>query len=218
MPSNSLPLKLLPLCVCMLALTSPKALAVDGVVLIDQNRALAGNVTPGDTPGFPVTISQPGSYRLSGNLVGTTNARALHITVSNVTLDLNGFQVECTFDASVGFNTGCIDSTGTNATAVRNGKIAVTVTAAPALAWAGVFGAATILEHVQAQVTGTGPVGALAAGPFSIIRHNTARTNSTSFAVSCPTLLEGNANQQGGYSEGGTGSCTKVNNIGFFGF
>ena len=44
------------------------ALAVDGVTLIDQNKALAGSVTPGDTPGFPVTISQPGSYRLSGNL------------------------------------------------------------------------------------------------------------------------------------------------------
>ena len=37
--------------------------AVDGVILIDQNKALAGNVTPGDTPGFPVTISLPGSYR-----------------------------------------------------------------------------------------------------------------------------------------------------------
>jgi hypothetical protein len=37
-------------------------------VLIDQNRALAGNVTPGDNPGFPVTLSLPGSYRLSGNL------------------------------------------------------------------------------------------------------------------------------------------------------
>ena len=42
--------------------------AVDGVVLLDQNRAWAGSATPGDTPGFPITLSQPGSYRLSGNL------------------------------------------------------------------------------------------------------------------------------------------------------
>jgi hypothetical protein len=35
-----------------------------GVVLIDQSRALAGNVTPGDNSGFPVTISQPGTYQL----------------------------------------------------------------------------------------------------------------------------------------------------------
>jgi hypothetical protein len=31
-----------------LAFTSLPALAVDGVILIDQNKALAGNVTPGD--------------------------------------------------------------------------------------------------------------------------------------------------------------------------
>ena len=44
------------------------ATATDGVVLIDQARALAGNVTPGDAPGFPVTISEPGSYRLASDL------------------------------------------------------------------------------------------------------------------------------------------------------
>ena len=31
---------------------SPKLHAVDGIILIDQNRALAGNVTPGDLAGF----------------------------------------------------------------------------------------------------------------------------------------------------------------------
>ena len=41
--------------------------AVDGVVLINQSAALAGNVTPGGTPGFPVTVSVSGSYTLSGN-------------------------------------------------------------------------------------------------------------------------------------------------------
>jgi len=53
------------------------AYAVDGVVLINQSVALSGNVTPGDTPGFPVTISAPGSYRLSSNLIvpdGNTTA------------------------------------------------------------------------------------------------------------------------------------------------
>ena len=67
---------------------------VDGVILIDQNKALAGNVTPGDTPGFPVTISLPGSYRLAGNLtVPDANTDAIAITANNVTLDLNGFAI-----------------------------------------------------------------------------------------------------------------------------
>lgn len=68
--------------------------AVDGVVLLDQSKALNGNATPGDSPGFPITISQPGSYRLDSNLVvpnRTTNA--IEIAASNVTIDLNGFAI-----------------------------------------------------------------------------------------------------------------------------
>jgi len=40
--------------------------AVDGVIEINQARALAGG--PGDEPGFPVTIYASGSYRLTSNL------------------------------------------------------------------------------------------------------------------------------------------------------
>lgn len=75
-----------------LALVTP-ARAVDGVVLIDQNRALAGNVTPGDRPGYPVTISQPGSYRLASNLTPPLYLSALEVTAPNVTIDLNGFSL-----------------------------------------------------------------------------------------------------------------------------
>jgi hypothetical protein len=70
--------------------------AVDGVVLIDQNRALAGNVTPGDAPGFPVTISRSGSYRLSSDLmVPNQNTTAIDVTSSagSVSIDLNGFAI-----------------------------------------------------------------------------------------------------------------------------
>jgi hypothetical protein len=68
--------------------------AVDGVILIDQQRAMAGNVTPGDAPGFPVTISVPGSYRLSGNLtVPDSLTTGIHVTADFVTVDLNGFGI-----------------------------------------------------------------------------------------------------------------------------
>ena len=71
-----------------------QAWAVDGVVLINQSNALAGNVTPGDAPGFPVTISQPGSYQLSGNLVvNDPTVDAILMTVNGVTLNLNGFTI-----------------------------------------------------------------------------------------------------------------------------
>ena len=79
----------------MLGGFASSAWAVDGVVLINQASALAGNVTPGDTPGFPVTISQPGSYRLAGNLtVPDANTTAIEVTATGqVTVDLNGFVI-----------------------------------------------------------------------------------------------------------------------------
>jgi hypothetical protein len=71
----------------VVAVLACKLYAADGVVLIDQNRALAGGVTPGDAPGFPVTISQHGSYRLSGNLtVSDTNTNVVDIVTDNVPL------------------------------------------------------------------------------------------------------------------------------------
>jgi hypothetical protein len=77
-----------------LALPGNLIVPIDGVIRIDQNRALAGNVTPGDAAGFPVTISQPGSYRLTGNLtVPDIETTAIQIAAESVTLDLNGFSI-----------------------------------------------------------------------------------------------------------------------------
>lgn len=93
------PLKFLStrcLALALLALIGDAAIAVDGVALIDQNKALAGGVTPGDAAGFPVTITQPGSYRLSGNLTvpdANTSAIVIAPDVVGVTIDLNGFAI-----------------------------------------------------------------------------------------------------------------------------
>src|SRR5436190_432567 len=78
----------------LLAGLSCNMYAVDGIILIDQNRALAGGVTPGDAPGFPVTISQRGSYRLASDLiVPNANTTAIVVNANNVTIDLNGFSI-----------------------------------------------------------------------------------------------------------------------------
>lgn len=67
---------------------------MDGVLLINQSNAIAGNVTPGDTAGFPVSINLPGIYKLSSNLVvPNENTTAIQINVNNVTIDLNGFAI-----------------------------------------------------------------------------------------------------------------------------
>src|SRR5687767_6473062 len=65
----------------------------DGVVEFNQSDALRGGVTPGDAPGFPVTLSAAGSYRLSGNLTVPAGGSGVIIDADNVTLDLNGFSI-----------------------------------------------------------------------------------------------------------------------------
>jgi hypothetical protein len=95
--------------------------AVDGVVEINQVRANAGLVTPADTPSFPVTISLSGSYRLTGNLLVTNvDTTAIEITVPNVTLDLNGFEIRYLFP---GTGTGVGITTDQENVSILNGTI-----------------------------------------------------------------------------------------------
>lgn len=65
-----------------------------GEVVITQAKANAGNVTPNDAPGFPVTISRAGSYVLGGNLQVPADKVGLQVTSHNVDIDLNGFRID----------------------------------------------------------------------------------------------------------------------------
>jgi hypothetical protein len=95
LPGGHLPWLALPLALVALAGT---AVAGDGVIEINAARAEAGGVTPGDSPGYPVTLDQSGSYRLTGSLfVSGTNIDVVEITASHVTLDLNGFEIRCLY-------------------------------------------------------------------------------------------------------------------------
>ena len=62
-------------------------------VAIDAARAERGGVTPGDAPGYPVTINQPGRYRLMSDLIVPAHTDGIVFTAPNVTLDLNGHSV-----------------------------------------------------------------------------------------------------------------------------
>lgn len=115
-----------------LVVAGAPALAVDGVIEINQARALAGGVVPGDAPDFPVTINTGGSFRLTGSLslnAGLLNVSAISVTSSNgVTIDLNGFALEgpgsCGTDGCVtpGTSRG-IDGAGSPSVTVRRGIV-----------------------------------------------------------------------------------------------
>jgi len=77
----------------LLTLSAP-ALAVDGVLEINQTCAVNTGCFTGDAAGFPVNIPASGSYRLTSNLtVSATDANAVEITEKGVTIDLNGFAI-----------------------------------------------------------------------------------------------------------------------------
>jgi hypothetical protein len=187
-----------------LALLLPGApQAADGTRLIDQSRALAGGLTPGDAAGFPVTISQAGSYRLSGNLtVPDANTTAIEITAENVSLDLNGFSIlgptvcsgipiSC---APLGVGVGVLSTQ--SYTGVRNGIVrgmgsdAVRLLRLP--------GGGASQGHVVSdlQVAGNGGDGISMSG--GIARQSVVRRNGGRGVVMDSGLITGNQISQNG--------------------
>lgn len=108
------------------AALAPVANATDGVIEINHARALAGGGTSGDTAGYPVTISQPGSYRLTSNLTQPdADTVVIQIDADRVSLDLNGFTIAggntCTFNVGPPASVSCSNSGSGDGVAVAPG-------------------------------------------------------------------------------------------------
>lgn len=155
----------------VMCLVGPFASAADGIIEINSARALAGGVTPGDGPGYPVTLDTEGSYRLTGNLYTRASHRtAIEITADRVTLDLNGFTIACAAPGEYCAPTG---STGRGVSAarqpdftVRNGTIRSMQAAAIAA------GDRARIESIRSISNGKGPDPAesgIVAGSHSVV-------------------------------------------------
>ena len=74
---------------CALATT---VFAVDGVIELNHRRALTGG--PGDAPGYPIILTTPGSYVLTGELTPPDeNTTGIEVHGEGTTIDLNGFAI-----------------------------------------------------------------------------------------------------------------------------
>lgn len=93
----------------LLAPFAPAAHATDGVVLLNQATSINGLPGCAANPAALVTICQPGSYRLAGNLQLGAKALGVLIQADNVSLDLNGFAITGPGAASA---TECISTLG----------------------------------------------------------------------------------------------------------
>jgi parallel beta-helix repeat protein len=96
-----------------------QASAADGRIAINQSKAQAGKITPGDAAGFPVTLTRSGSYLLTSNLTISDNQDGIVIAANGVTIDLNGFRITGT-----GLGTGIHDNNvSRKGITIRNGTI-----------------------------------------------------------------------------------------------
>ena len=117
----------------LVLLSTSISMATDGVIEISQTCAVGPGCFSGDSPGFPVTISVAGSYRLTSSLVvPDDDTDGIRISTSDVGIDLNRFAVirsACLNQNSIcrpnsGTGSG-IETTTTNSRgiSVRNGSV-----------------------------------------------------------------------------------------------
>jgi len=155
------------------ALSSVPAFAIDGQTLINQSIVTAAG-------GFPFTISNPGSYKLSGNLVAPNSfgSAGIVIAANNVTLDLNGFAISC---ASPGCSIG-VSVFGFQNVSIQNGTLTN-------------FGAALDLANSVVRVDGISASGgfngiAVDGGSVSITKFTaTGNANSGVLALGANTVV-----------------------------
>jgi hypothetical protein len=159
-------------------------------------------VTPGDAPGFPISITVSGSYKLSGNLtVPNENTTAIDITngVATATIDMNGFSINGPTVCDISIPTVCapvasgssifdpgvgIRSGATQALSIRNGAIVGMGRYAIF-----VFGAPVV--HVDAiQVRHTG-LGGILIGSGSVVNSEISRTGGIAVSLN-QGLVKGN--------------------------
>jgi hypothetical protein len=191
-----------------LALIPACAFSTDGVVLINQSTVMAAG-------GFPYSIAQPGSYRLSGNLMVPSGMSAIVISVSNVTVDLNGFSIITaalqTVVPTYGITTP--SSPAISGIAIRNGAIRGFVHPVQPQYAAGSAGTgAWALEDLLLE-NGFGGVPTMTLGSFSRISHITAP--DTSIDLTCPSVITDSAALRISVA-GGSGTCSVSNNATLF--
>ncbi len=113
-----------PVLALLLTLVTTESFAADGTSELNQTCAVQTGCFGGDSAGFPVTISTPGSYRLTSNLTlfnpNTDGITFATSSVANVSIDLGGFAISgpvvCT-----GVPLACLPASGTGHGIVRLG-------------------------------------------------------------------------------------------------
>jgi hypothetical protein len=201
------PILLLALTLLLTICFAGSALAASVVVDINQKRALSGRVTPGDQRGFPVSISQPGSYRLTSNLIVDSFGVAIEITADGVTLDLNGYSIVGKGLPADFTYYPCITAGTNTLIVVRNGFV---VDCGFGIQFPNVTNAT--IEQVHIRTAGNT---SLAVGVNAIVRGD--HLDGPNSAIHCPSIVV-DTSFVGSVGNNGlpTNTCAKANLLGNF--
>lgn len=132
---------------------------------IEPRTAINATNTPGDANSI-FRITQPGSYYLTGNMLGQVNKHGIEIAISNVTIDLNGFSLN-TF--AVGLDGISTDGVTRASIKVRNGTV---------FGWSGIGVRLQGANHVVEDVLATGNGGAgITVGTTARVHRCTSQSN-----------------------------------------
>lgn len=201
------PILLLALALLLTLHFAGSARAATVVVDINQKRALAGRVTPGDERGFPVSISRSGSYRLTSNLIVGSFGVAIEILADGVTLDLNGYSVVGNGLPADFMYYPCIRAGTNTLIVVRNGFV---IDCPFGIQFLNVT-AATI-EQVHIRAAGNT---SLSAGVNAIVRG--CHLNGPNSAIQCPSIVVDTSFIGSSGNNGiSTSTCAKANLLGNF--
>ena len=108
------------------------------MVLINQSTVMTSG-------GFPYVISQPGSYKLYGNLVVDAGKNGIEISASNAFHDLNGFDINCG-GATNAHRVACISGIAAHHDiSIRNGMISENTPSSETFTFNGIFFSNTAL-------------------------------------------------------------------------
>ncbi len=195
-------MKRLGLLVLTMALAPAYVFAIDGQVLINQSTVIAGG-------GFPYKITQPGSYKLTGNLVVVGPTNAIEISASNVTLDLNGFMIsgpgQVCFSCATTW--GVTVTTAQQAVTVRNG----TIFGFGGQINGGLNTRGLVEDLILTQAPGATSTASSGFGNYSVVRHI---VSDQVVSFNCPLVAVENSAKPGYLAQGTPGTCVLANNLG----
>lgn len=205
------------------------AAAQAGVREINQICATQTGCFPGDDPGYPVSVTQSGSYRLTSNLSrltnGSMNSSMIEVSAPDVELDLGGFRIAC---SSFLVNTECSGSgrgvhSTESGTTVRNGTIKgmasdglylsgggrVSKVSALANGGRGIWtSSASIVENCRSIENGGEGI---LTGSTSTVRDSVSRSNeSNGLRTSGDSVIRGNTSTDNGGAGVSTGTGSTV--------